>query len=222
MTRGHRDSLRLRCRAFSSPSPCRFIPALSPAVHPDLAALAAFAVADQDRAASRSRSVSVSASASLIRSPARQRITTSAQPCAVHAGACGTHDRDDLLDRRRIGGVAPALIARHAPASIPSPASDADRPRRATRLAYDCLLTINAPHHAAHPKLASGHPQPQLDLDHCCSGQAGFPANCAKRIRGFLGGKCGDNAGLGSGATRWHRLVCAAVLSFPHGRIRTA
>src|SRR5665648_562545 len=29
MTRGHRDSLRLRCRAFSSPSPCRFIPALS-------------------------------------------------------------------------------------------------------------------------------------------------------------------------------------------------
>jgi hypothetical protein len=29
MTRGHRDSLSLRCRAFSSPSPCRFIPALS-------------------------------------------------------------------------------------------------------------------------------------------------------------------------------------------------
>jgi hypothetical protein len=29
MTRGHRSLLRLRCRAFSSPSPCRFIPALS-------------------------------------------------------------------------------------------------------------------------------------------------------------------------------------------------
>jgi hypothetical protein len=29
MTRGHRDSLSLRCRAFSSPSPYRFIPALS-------------------------------------------------------------------------------------------------------------------------------------------------------------------------------------------------
>ena len=29
MTRGHRGSLILRCRAFTSPSPCRFIPALS-------------------------------------------------------------------------------------------------------------------------------------------------------------------------------------------------
>ena len=29
MTRGHRVSLALRCRAFSSPLPCRFIPALS-------------------------------------------------------------------------------------------------------------------------------------------------------------------------------------------------
>ena len=27
MTRGHRGSLVLRCRALSSPSPCRFIPA---------------------------------------------------------------------------------------------------------------------------------------------------------------------------------------------------
>ena len=30
MTRGHRGSLLLRCRAFSSLSSCRFIPALSP------------------------------------------------------------------------------------------------------------------------------------------------------------------------------------------------
>src|SRR6185312_8190641 len=29
MTRGHRNSLGLRCRAFPSPAPCRFIPALS-------------------------------------------------------------------------------------------------------------------------------------------------------------------------------------------------
>jgi hypothetical protein len=29
MTRGHRGSLDLRCRALSSPSPCRFIPTLS-------------------------------------------------------------------------------------------------------------------------------------------------------------------------------------------------
>ncbi len=33
MTRGHRDSLDLRCRAFSSPTPCRFIPALSSTSH---------------------------------------------------------------------------------------------------------------------------------------------------------------------------------------------
>jgi hypothetical protein len=51
MTRGHRDSLRLRCRAFSSPSPCRFIPALSPAVHPHLSALAALTAPDQHGAA---------------------------------------------------------------------------------------------------------------------------------------------------------------------------
>jgi hypothetical protein len=29
MTRGHRGSLLLRCRALSSPAPCRFLPALS-------------------------------------------------------------------------------------------------------------------------------------------------------------------------------------------------
>src|SRR5438105_5829539 len=51
MTRGHRDSLRLRCRAFSSPSPCRFIPALSPGVHPDLAPTIVLSVPDQNRAA---------------------------------------------------------------------------------------------------------------------------------------------------------------------------
>ena len=39
MTRGHRDSLDLRCRALSSPSPRRFIPALTTHVagHPTLA-----------------------------------------------------------------------------------------------------------------------------------------------------------------------------------------
>ena len=34
MTRGHRGSLHLRCRAFSSPPPCRFIPAHAPSLHP--------------------------------------------------------------------------------------------------------------------------------------------------------------------------------------------
>src|ERR1700738_1692513 len=35
MTRGHRGALTLRCRALSSPSPCRFIPALSQDSRPD-------------------------------------------------------------------------------------------------------------------------------------------------------------------------------------------
>src|SRR6476619_3230374 len=51
MTRGHRDSLRLRCRAFSSPSPSRFIPALSPPVHPHLATPVAIPMPDQETAA---------------------------------------------------------------------------------------------------------------------------------------------------------------------------
>ncbi len=38
MTRGHRGSLLLRCRALSSPSPCRFIPALSATSHTTRAA----------------------------------------------------------------------------------------------------------------------------------------------------------------------------------------
>ena len=33
MTRGQRDWLDLRCRALSSPAPCRFIPTLSPITH---------------------------------------------------------------------------------------------------------------------------------------------------------------------------------------------
>jgi hypothetical protein len=33
MTRGQRDWLDLRCRALSSPAPCRFIPTLSPIKH---------------------------------------------------------------------------------------------------------------------------------------------------------------------------------------------
>jgi hypothetical protein len=33
MTRGHRGSLLLRCRALPSPPPCRFIPAHQPTAH---------------------------------------------------------------------------------------------------------------------------------------------------------------------------------------------
>src|SRR5215210_578341 len=51
----------------------------SPVVHPDLAALAALALADEDRAAAGSRSGSVSDIASPIRRAARQSTTISAR-----------------------------------------------------------------------------------------------------------------------------------------------
>jgi hypothetical protein len=71
----------------------------------------------------RSRSTSRSASASSIRRPARERFVDTktgppqhddqpAQPPAVQIIAGDAHDRDDLLDGRRIGWLAQALVAR--------------------------------------------------------------------------------------------------------------
>jgi hypothetical protein len=40
-----------------------------------------------------------------------------AQPAAVDGVAGAAHDRDDLLDRRRVGGVAGSLVARR-PAGV--------------------------------------------------------------------------------------------------------
>jgi hypothetical protein len=50
-----------------------------------------------------------------MRSQARHSTTISPRATAVHAAAAGVaHDRDDLLDRRRIGRVAPTLVTRRA------------------------------------------------------------------------------------------------------------
>src|SRR5664279_3107681 len=103
MTRGHRDSLRLRCRAFSSPSPCRFIPALSPTIHPDLTAPSALPVTDQDRATDpiqialgqRKRFADPQPSA-----PQHHDHAAKPEPVGVITGSA--HNGDDLLDRRRV------------------------------------------------------------------------------------------------------------------------
>ena len=60
-----------------------------------------------------SRSPSVSASASWMRKPARPHDHDQpAQAPAVSSVASGTHNRDDLLHLRRIGGIAQTLVAR--------------------------------------------------------------------------------------------------------------
>ena len=85
MTRDHRDSLRLRCRAFSSPSPCRFIPALSPTIHPNLPTLATLTVTDQHRATRRIKISLGEIQCLTDRKPARHRITISARSRAPSA-----------------------------------------------------------------------------------------------------------------------------------------
>jgi len=80
-----------------------------PVVDADLAAAAAaLAAAHQQRSASRGereRLVNVQAGAP-------QHDDQAAQPAAVDAVASVAHHCDDLLDRRRVGGVAHPLVAR--------------------------------------------------------------------------------------------------------------
>ena len=86
-----------------------------PAVHPHLATLAAFAVADKHSPAA---SVQVGLgererfSDPQPRSP--QHDDQRAQTHAIGARARGTHHGDDLLDGGRVGWVAPALVAGRA------------------------------------------------------------------------------------------------------------
>src|SRR5436305_11666524 len=111
MTRGHRDSLRLRCRAFSSPSPCRFIPALSPAVHSDLAALAALAAAHQHGAACPVEITLRQGERLADPQPCPpEHDDDAAQPKSVGAIAGRAHHRDDLLDGRRVGWIAQPFV----------------------------------------------------------------------------------------------------------------
>jgi hypothetical protein len=89
-----------------------------PPVHPDLAPPAALAVADEQRAAARvdfvlgERERLVNAQAA-----APEHDDHRAQPPPVAVRAREAHNRDDLLDRRRVRGVAHALVARR-PAGV--------------------------------------------------------------------------------------------------------
>ena len=91
----------------------------APLVHAELAAFAALAVADQQRAApgvevvlcERERFVDAQAAA-----PEHDDQRAQAPPVAVPPGEA--HHRDDLLDRRRVGRVAHALVARRTPRVI--------------------------------------------------------------------------------------------------------
>jgi hypothetical protein len=86
-----------------------------PAVHPDLATVVAFAVADKHGAAAGVE-VGLGERERLADPHPRppQKDDQRAQPDTIGARAGGAHHRDDLLHRRRIGGVAPALVARRA------------------------------------------------------------------------------------------------------------
>jgi hypothetical protein len=90
-----------------------------PAVHPDLAAFASLAVANEDRAA---RAVQVALlERECLADPkpsAPKQHDQGAEPVAVSAVANGSHHRDDLLDRRRIGRVLLALVSRRAASVI--------------------------------------------------------------------------------------------------------
>src|SRR5439155_11534739 len=86
-----------------------------PAVHPDLAALAALAAADEDRAA-RSVEVGLGESERFTDSEtgAPEEHDQGAKPEAVRPLAGGPHDGDDLVDRRRVGRIPHAFVARRA------------------------------------------------------------------------------------------------------------
>ena len=87
-----------------------------PAVHPDLAAFAAFALAHEDRAAHR---VKVGLGErerfadSQAATPKDDDERTEPDPVCIITRCA--HDRDDLLDRRRIGRIAQALYAGRDP-----------------------------------------------------------------------------------------------------------
>jgi len=87
-----------------------------PSVHSDLAALVAFAVADEHGTA-------IGVEVNLVerkrfadpQPSAPQHDDHAAQPQAVGAVPGGSHDGDDLLDRGRVGWVAKSLVSRRHP-----------------------------------------------------------------------------------------------------------
>ncbi len=86
-----------------------------PAVHPDLTAFPAFALAHEDRTANRIK-VGLGERERFAdpKSGAPQDDDERAEPDPVDIITCGAHDRDDLLDRRRIRRIAQALVVGRA------------------------------------------------------------------------------------------------------------
>ncbi len=83
-----------------------------PRVHADLAALAAFAVAHEDRAAGEIKiALGEGKRFADLKAGAPKHDDQSAHPDAVGAIAGATHDRDDLLDHWRVGRIALSLVA---------------------------------------------------------------------------------------------------------------
>jgi len=88
-----------------------------PVVHADLAAAAALAAAHQQGSATRIQ-VGLGERERLVDpQAARHNTTMRPQPAAVDVVASAAHDRDALLDRRRVGRVADSLVARR-PAGV--------------------------------------------------------------------------------------------------------
>ena len=86
-----------------------------PSVHPDLAALAAFPAPDEHCAAGAVQIALLQGKRFTdAESGAPEQHDQRAKPVTVRAIADHPHDGDDLLDRRRIGRVLLALVARWA------------------------------------------------------------------------------------------------------------
>jgi len=94
----------------------RFELAPRPAVHAHLTSLSAFPAADEDRAA-HDVEVGLLKRQGFADSESRapKQHDQRAQSLAIRANSDGSHHRDDLLDRRRVGRVVLALVARRAP-----------------------------------------------------------------------------------------------------------
>lgn len=99
-----------------------------PLVDPDLAPLAAFALADEDRSASWFE-VGLAQDECFVdpQTGAPQDHDQRADSVAVKTGAGGPHHGDDLLDPGRVGRVAPSFVARDEPATVAG-----ERGRRST------------------------------------------------------------------------------------------
>jgi len=98
-----------------------------PAVHPDFASLAALPPSDEHSAAGTVE-IALLEGERLADPHPRTPEQEDQRPetVAVRAIANRPHDGDDLLDRRRVGGILLALVARRAPSVVASAATVID------------------------------------------------------------------------------------------------